>query len=356
MDSETCKVEKWPKSFVAFLEAHGISPDIYLKSPLRYFRIMTQCPTVLESIKVELPTAMPVEWPENFYVLPSDSPIAGSTSFKKAYILPMDPSSFLAVENLSLQPGEHVLDLCCAPGTKLALISTLVCPGECNKGSVTGVDISKERLASAATLSKKYKLSRVRLFQVDGRIFDERPHEILAPYDSDGCKFDKIYSKDRRPVYTSTLYRRYPGKLSDRLYDKVLVDAQCTHDGSIKHVRKHIETDWKNYDPDHYSIEGLRSLYTMQSSLLEQGFKLLRPDGLLVYSTCSLTKEQNEAIIEEFLHRHREDATVEDPIGPKSYQVPVDKIHHALRIKPSLTMGGGFFVCRIRKLKQPPNI
>ena len=68
---------------------------------------------------------------------------------------------------LNVQRGEHVLDLCCAPGAKLAMIAGLI--GQ--RGSATGVDISKARLNACRTLLRKYRLQQVRLFEADGTTF-----------------------------------------------------------------------------------------------------------------------------------------------------------------------------------------
>lgn len=387
----------WPAEFTNFLKEHSISPDIYSTAPQKYFCCLDDISGILQ----EFPKAERLDWATNFFVLPSDTSVAHTTAFRTGKILPMDPSSWLAVENLSLQPGEHVLDLCCAPGTKLALISKAVCPVEndiegstvsvdipkkrpvtgvdilkrkpvtgadilkrepvtgadiskkrsvtgisvSKKGSVTGVDISKKRLASACTLAKKYKLPRVRLFCSDGRTFSTRIHDIMT--DGSLLKFQDLYPISR-PAYSSTPYRKYPGRFSDCRYDKVLVDAQCTHDGSIKHVRKYIETAWRNFDPSHYSSTGLAELYQLQLALLENGFRQLRSGGILVYSTCSLTREQNEDIIEKFMSTRKLEATIMDPIGPIEYMSVFNEFK-AMRIAPSKMMGGGFFLCRIKK-------
>lgn len=303
----------------------------------------------------EFPLARPLDWAKGFFVLNSDTAIAHTVAFKQGQILPMDPSSSLAVENLSLTLGDNVLDLCTAPGTKLVLISQKVCSKNGKCGSVTGVDLSKERISSAIKLAKRFKLLRVRLFCTDGRSFNIPIQEILPPHDSsNGLKFQSLYGDNQgeKPIYCSAPYRKYPGRFSNVLYDKVLVDAQCTHDGSIKHVQKHIQSNWSNFNPEHYSSDGLKELYGLQLSLLENGFNLLKAGGLLVYSTCSLTKEQNEIIITKFMNLHNHEATVESPIGPSECIFKFGEDLLALRIHPSATTGGGFFVCRIRRKSQ----
>jgi 16S rRNA C967 or C1407 C5-methylase (RsmB/RsmF family) len=142
----------------------------------------------------------------------------------------MDASSGFAVHLLDLKPADHLLDLCCAPGTKLVLSRSLI--GSTGQGSVTGVDLSRSRLASCRSMVKKYRLSRVRLYANDGRTFDERPRLMEGVVNEDTiCK--------GKPFYSTSEYRKSPSHVDkSRLYDKVIVDAQCTHDGSLKHVQK----------------------------------------------------------------------------------------------------------------------
>lgn len=86
-------------------------------------------------------------------------------------IVGLDISSGAAVCALDVQPGHHVLDLCCAPGMKMLLLTEQI-----ETGSVTGVDISQHRLNVTRNLLRKYGAKRARLFQTSGEDFS-----ILAP-------------------------------------------------------------------------------------------------------------------------------------------------------------------------------
>lgn len=94
--------------------------------------------------------------------------------YKEGKILSMSGSSGLAIQLLDLKPNDHILDLCCAPGLKLIYASLHLG----NEGSITGVDISKDRLCITRSLVKKYKANNVRLFIEDGRYFTEAIHKI----------------------------------------------------------------------------------------------------------------------------------------------------------------------------------
>merc|ERR1711971_609944 len=81
-------------------------------------------------------------------------------------------------------------------------------------------------------------------------------------------------------------------------YDKVLVDAQCTLDGSVRHLQKYRdEWGWARLHSEVLNEGNAAKTVTLQHSLLRNGFALLRDGGVLVYSTCSLSARQNECVV-----------------------------------------------------------
>lgn len=292
----------------------------------------------------EFPSRMPIHSRPNYYKLPFYNGVACTNAYRNGSILPIDPSSLLALDNLLLQSTDHVLDLCCAPGAKLSLMAL-------RSASVTGVDISKQRIGATVSLVKKYHLNNVRLFLTDGQHFDTTVHHVSErERNIIDENFESLYdAKEKRPYWCSSRYRKQRGHLGD-LYDKVLVDAQCTHDGSIKHIRKHIESCWKHFNPEHFEKEGLAELCELQYQLLCNGFRLLKPNGIVVYSTCSLSSCQNQCIVERFIRNH-ENAIVEDPVGSDESIgiIPLENGTKAIKVQPGPEIGGGFFLCRIRK-------
>ena len=97
-------------------------------------------------------------------------------------------------------------------------------------------------------------------------------------------------------------------------YDRVLVDAECTHDGSLKHVAKLLQADdgGAALVARMLNKTRLRELPALQRRLLRSGFGLLRPGGLLVYSTCSFARAQNEDVVAWLL-------ACEPDAGPSSF-------------------------------------
>lgn len=133
-----------------------------------------------------------------FYRLAADASISGLPAYRSGLIYGIDLSSAAAVAALEVEPHHHVLDLCSAPGAKLACIFDRMWSLYSNQnpsrnagdttasgnlapfsGTVTGVDVSAHRLQACKSLCQKYCLSRVRLFLCDGSKFD-----TLAPSSS----------------------------------------------------------------------------------------------------------------------------------------------------------------------------
>ena len=119
--------------------------------------------------------------------------MTGSPLYTEGHVFGIDVSSGAAVHVLGVQPTDHVLDLCCAPGAKLCMLSKLT-GGACASipivqisycvaggGSVTGVDVSMERLSSCRTLVDKYACINVRLVLGDGTSFDAPPPSYQPP-------------------------------------------------------------------------------------------------------------------------------------------------------------------------------
>jgi 16S rRNA (cytosine967-C5)-methyltransferase len=128
-------------------------------------------------------------------------------------------------------------------------------------------------------------------------------------------------------------------QLPNEPYDRVLVDAPCSGLGTL---RSHPESKWHRDEKD---IERLAQL---QGRILSRAANLLMPGGILVYSTCTLTREENEIVVEDFLANHEEfvldDAAEYLPDQAKSmvqrrYFIALPQRHNT----------DGFFAARMRK-------
>ena len=118
---------QFPPAFVAFLRANDIHPDNYAVADVpRYVRVGPQHASTLGRQQIEQQLGVdvePVEWLPGYFRVPSGVKIAGSDAYRAGQLYGIDVSSGAAVAALDVHPGEHVLDLCCAPGAKLCALA-----------------------------------------------------------------------------------------------------------------------------------------------------------------------------------------------------------------------------------------
>ncbi|KAJ7953137.1 S-adenosyl-L-methionine-dependent methyltransferase superfamily protein [Quillaja saponaria] len=313
----------------------------------RYIRLKPGCEAFLQEVEADIKCKLEkVSWLPGFYSIPPDIQIASSKAYQEGKIYGIDASSGAAVIALNISPGDHVLDLCAAPGAKLCMILDLLG----NSGSATAVDVARHRLAACRTMLQKYALGdRCRLFVADGTTFSIIPRGVYT--ESQSCESameekedtlsewtskrpwkerkkahkanksgaPQLISRDQHPELifygphsgvAGLTKRELYGTICDNEvvsqgYDKVLVDAECTHDGSVRHIQKFEHWGWKTLQRRVLDAERTDSLSILQLKLLSNGFRLLKGGGSLIYSTCSLTVAQNEDVVEQFLRNYR---------------------------------------------------
>ncbi|KAI8064427.1 S-adenosyl-L-methionine-dependent methyltransferase [Gongronella butleri] len=340
-----------PASFQAFLAANDIDPQIYTQVRLpRYIRWNTHIPLAqlpsVDDLKKQLNTdnVWQVQGLAGFFgVGPTPTRLVDIAAYKDKKVFGIDLSSAVAVDALQIGANDHVLDLCCAPGAKLCMMANLI--GNDGTGTATGVDIAAHRLATCRALVRKYKIGeRVRLFQADGTKFDTTPPARLGATilsqtkdntDTDAAepprkrsKKSKESAKDdmTKPFWASRLLRSAPHDPM-RLYDKVLVDAECTHDGSISHILKYEQWGWDAFESNFMDETRLATICQLQRDLMAQGWEMLCDDGIMVYSTCSLTIKQNEENVAWFLQAYP-DARLEPVPLASELGIQLAKIKH----------------------------
>ncbi|KAG8386797.1 hypothetical protein BUALT_Bualt03G0186200 [Buddleja alternifolia] len=347
-----------------------------------------------EDIKCKLKE---VCWLPNFYYLPPDRRIAGTKAYQEGKIYGIDAASGAAVLALDVSPGDHVLDLCAAPGNVLQLTSLIFSAGAklCTildllgcSGSVTGVDIARHRLAASRTMLLKYALGDLcRLFVADGTTFSLIPSVVKLNCKAGEKENTDTYRewtprrpwKERKRVAKSRqdnasseiidpeliFYGRHSGvvglnkcevfksvndfEISQFGYDKVLVDAECTHDGSIKHIQKFEQWGWNTLSRRVLDAARTDNLTVLQLRLLTNGFRLLKAGGFLVYSTCSLTVAQNEGVVEQFLSQHVSAELVEIEAA-KNWPCRPARLPKTLRFDPLTSSTSGLFIAKFTKL------
>lgn len=193
-------------------------------------------------------------------LLKNSGSIRDLTSFNKGEFLVQDESSMLVAHALSPKKNERILDVCAAPGGKTTHIAALME----NQGELIACEVQKHRLGLIKENAKKLGI------------------EIIAPKLLDA--------------------RHLPDKWQAS-FDRVLVDAPCSGLGVLNRradarLRKH-----------RYQIG---ELVKIQEKILDEAARVLKTGGILVYSTCTITKEENEKQVEAFLKRHPDFSLDED--------------------------------------------
>jgi len=191
----------------------------------------------------------PLPWEESCFQVTGDTPIGNTLEHWLGYYYVQEASQLLPVLALSPRPGERILDLCAAPGGKASQIAQYM--GD--EGLLVANEPSPKRLR--ALLANLYRLG------VRCAVVTECPGE------------------------------RFPGEGG---YDRVLVDAPCSGEGTARrhpHLRKGAP------------LGLIRRLAALQKRLLARALKLVRPGGIVVYSTCTLAPEENEGVVRYVLDR-----------------------------------------------------
>jgi 16S rRNA (cytosine967-C5)-methyltransferase len=260
-------VEKWQKRFGAermaqLLEWNNTPPKTFA----RVNTLKTDAGKLIEkwrdeNVEYDFKTC---DWTgENFvFELKSHPPLNSLASFRDGRFYIQDPSTLLAVHELAPQPGETILDLCAAPGGKTTFIAQLMN----NEGKVVACDISEERLKLIRENCTRLGVTCVELCRSRG---------------------DEAHSE--KSEISQRLLTSSP---TDLKFDRILVDAPCSNTGVM---RRRVDLRWR------ISPEEILRLQQTQLDLLKQAATILKPGGIIVYSTCSLEPEENSEVVNEFL-------------------------------------------------------
>ncbi|MDY6094011.1 MAG: SAM-dependent methyltransferase [Candidatus Enteromonas sp.] len=234
--------------------------------------------------------------PHAYYYKKEEYDFGKSLLYEAGVISIQDASSMMVPFLLDPKPGERVLDLCAAPGGKSLLMSMLMN----DEGVILANDISFPR--AKALSSNIERMGR-------GNII--------------------VNSSDFS--FSCQEYAEY--------YDKILLDAPCSGSAMFR------KNDFAKED---WSPSKLRRCVKAQRDLLEEAAVMLRPGGILAYSTCSFSYEENEGNILEFLQRHPEFSLMQAPLdSPMFYHSKQCK--EAIHFFPHRFEGEGQFLALLKK-------
>lgn len=219
------------------------------------------------------------------------------------YVYVQEAASMIPPLVLDPQPGERVLDMCAAPGSKTTQMAQYME----NKGVIVANDVTGVRLAALGV------------------------------------------NLQRCGVRNAVVTRMQGVRFRDVEFDRMLVDAPCSGTGTIRKSLKTVEM-WNPKLASH--------LAKTQKNLLRAGFGVLKPGGTLVYSTCTLEPEEDEGVVDWLLNEF-DDAKLEkielkglkrsDAVVSFEGKTYSDDVKKCLRMWPQDNDTEGFFVAKIRK-------
>jgi 16S rRNA (cytosine967-C5)-methyltransferase len=262
---------------------------------LRVNTLLTDAVTVAADLGA--PTRTDPELPEAL-VLEGPFDLHGSSLWGAGAILAQSRAAMLVARTLDPRPGERVLDLCAAPGGKSTHIAALMG----GQGEVLAVERNPARAAELRDTACRLHATSVRV---------EISDAVLHRPEGD-------------------------------LFDRVLVDPPCSGLGTLQ---ARADLRWR------VTPEQVSQMAATQAAILDAGARALRPDGVLVYSTCTISPDENERQIEQFLDRNSDfaldDLTNEQQIHTHPHASNV------LLTMPHRDHTAGFFIARMRRVGQP---
>ena len=203
---------------------------------------------------------------------------------------------------LFLQPEKFVIDMCAAPGSKTTQMAMMMK----NKGIIIANDINIKRIRALVHNVQKAGAENV----------------VITNYDA-------------RKIYSIGIEA-----------DDILLDAPCTGSGKI--INKPIDKKW--------DYRRILSMSRLQKELIKAGYKILKKDGIMVYSTCSIEPEENEEVIDFAIKNldleveHFKVKGIKFRKGIKEWNgKKFEGADKCIRIWPQDNLTEGFFICRLRK-------
>lgn len=302
---------KLPKKFDSRMkELLGEEYDLFLecfdKEYYTGLRVNNLKLTAEEFKKISPYKISPVPWTKNgFYYNKEDQPAKHPYYYAGLYYI-QEPSAMTPAAMLDVKPGDRVLDMCGAPGGK----STELAAKLQGKGVLISNDISHSR---AKALLKNLEISGVK----NAVVTSENPKKLVSYFEG--------------------------------YFDKILIDAPCSGEGMFR-KKPSMTANWEKTGTLFYN--------EIQKEIIEYAARMLKPGGLLAYSTCTFSPEENEGTIQYFLENHPEFSVLKvdmkqffDSGKPQWLNRPdaKEELKNCIRIWPWKVKGEGHFLTILKK-------
>jgi 16S rRNA (cytosine967-C5)-methyltransferase len=276
---------------IAFLNGSMIPPPAYIRintlaaTEEATFQKLDQEGVILEKIP---------QLNFTYRVLSSKKPLNALSSYAEGLFYMQDKASCFATQATNPKSGNIVFDVCAAPGAKTTFLAQLMQ----NKGNIYSIDFSAKRM-------KTWKKETTRM-----------GNKIAEPVVADATVSVPLLGEA----------------------DLIILDPPCTSTGVFA---KQPSSKWR------LSPMSVQNMSELQWKLINNCAEKVGKDGILAYSTCSITLEENEGIIERFLKEHPEFSLIE--IEPKIGMPGLNGLTQCQRLYPHIHQCNGFFIAKLQK-------
>ena len=254
--------------------------------------LKTTTEALQERLENEGVTAEKHPWLADCLVLSGTGDLEQLPAFRDGAFYVQDAAAKLSILCAQVQPGQQVLDCCAAPGGK-SFAAAMAMNGQ---GSITSCDVHAHKIQLIAKGAERLGLSNITAQQQDATVFCPQWEEKM---------------------------------------DTVIADVPCSGLGIIR----------KKPDIRYKDLSSMAELPALQRKILVNVARYVRPGGLLLYSTCTLVRAENEGVVEAFLRTHPDFNT-----EPLPLPAPFSKNESGmLTLVPGEYDTDGFFICRLRR-------
>ncbi|NIP32012.1 MAG: 16S rRNA (cytosine(967)-C(5))-methyltransferase RsmB [Candidatus Dadabacteria bacterium] len=246
----------WEKSYeIERVEEFCLSLNKIPRITLRVNTLKTNREKLIDLFKKENVRLDKTEFSPSGVILIDRANPAFLPYFKDGYFSVQDEAAQLITHLLCPRPDEKILDACSAPGGKSTHIAELMN----NEGEIVSCDYNESRLNLVRINAKRLSVNNLKTFKAD--------------------------------LTSAVLEQKYPD-----YFDKILLDAPCSGLGTI---RRNPDLKWNREESD------IKQLSDIQLKILNNISKTLKTNGIIVYSVCTISEEENEKVIYNFLENNK---------------------------------------------------